>query len=192
MPNVRHQKASRDSLFEDIAHNLETIYRLWADGNISLRFTVPILCAAKLEAFINVAGKLNVKHWDILERKLSFTEKCKVVFSSADLVFDPQKELNKDAISTFEIRNSLVHPKMRLDRIDEKISYGEYERRRIGFDIPSHHLRAELNKGKVMQLKLSCDEFVSHWGNQLLDSQADYWLSVGSTGEFSFDTKAKD
>ncbi|HEY6871823.1 MAG TPA: hypothetical protein VI298_03735 [Geobacteraceae bacterium] len=122
MNNIRHKETSRDSLFKDIEQNLETIFQLWAEGNNSLRFSVSILCAVKLEAFINVAGKLKVEHWDILERKLSFAEKCKIVFSTVGLVFDPNTEPNKTAVGTFGIRNSLVHSKMKHGHIDEYVA----------------------------------------------------------------------
>jgi hypothetical protein len=66
MDKIRHEKTSRDSLYKDIEQNLETIFRLWAEGDNSLRFSVSILCAVKLEAFINVAGKLKINNWDNL------------------------------------------------------------------------------------------------------------------------------
>ena len=187
MNNIRHEETSRDSLYKDIEQNLETIFRLWAAGNIGLRFSVSILCAVKLEAFINVAGKLKVEHWDILERKLSFAEKCRIVFSTVGLVFDPNTEPNKTAVSTFEIRNSLVHPKMKLGHIDEHVSQEEYERRSNSFPGLTHHLRSELTKEKVTQLKESTDAFVTQWGAKLLDGHPDYWLTGGSTGGFTFE-----
>ena len=187
MNNIRHVETSRDSLYKDIEQNLETIFRLWAAGNIGLRFSVSILCAVKLEAFINVAGKLKVEHWDVLERKLSFGEKCKIVFSTVGLVFDPNTEPNKTAVSTFEIRNSLVHPKMKLGHIDEHVSQEEYERRSNSFLGLTHHLRSELTEEMVTQLKESTDEFVTQWGAKLFDGHPDYWLTGGSTGGFTFE-----
>ncbi len=191
MNGIRHEETSRDSLYKDIEQNLENIYVLWTEGNTSFRFSIPILCAAKLEAFINVAGKLKVKHWDILERKLSFAEKCKVVFSTVGLAFDPSIEPNKTAISTFEIRNALVHPKMKLDQIDESISQEEYERRSNSFPGVLHHLRSELTKEKVEQLKNTGDAFVNQWGPALLDGNPHYWLTGGSTGGFTFEPEFK-
>lgn len=188
MKNIRHQEVSRDSLFKDLEMNLETIYGLWANGDNSLRFSIPILCAAKLEAFINVAGKLKVEHWDIFERKLSFAEKCKVACSVVHLAFDPNVEPNKAAIATFEIRNSLVHPKMKLSRIDERVTSEEYERRRTQLDPRfSHHLRSELTNERVAAIKTNSDTFVVHWGKKLLDDHPDYWLAGGSTGGFTFE-----
>lgn len=185
MNDIRHQETSRDSLYEDISQNLETIYTLWTEGNMSLRFSIPILCAAKLEAFINVAGKLKVEHWDNLERKCSFKEKCKSVFMSVGLAFDPDTEPNKTAIGTFEIRNSLVHPKMKLGKIDEYISHEEYKRRNSNFGGDMHHLRYELTKEKVAQIKSMSDLFTSKWGTMLFDGDPDYWLSGGATRFFT-------
>ncbi len=192
MNNIRHEETSRDSLYEDIKQNLDTIYALWAEGNNSLRFSIPILCAAKLEAFINVAGKLKVEHWDILERKLSFTEKCQIVFAAVGVVFDPTTKLNKAAIATFEIRNSLVHPKMKLNRIDEYVSQEEYERRSSSFLGVSHPLRSKLTRKEVEQIKSTSELFVVEWGPKLLDNAPYYWLTGGSTGGFTFEPERKN
>jgi hypothetical protein len=191
MSSVRHEETSRDSLFKDIEANLETIYTLWTNGNQGLRFSIPILCAAKLEAFINVAGKLKVQHWDIFERKLSFWEKCKVVFSAVGLSFDPNSEPNKTAIAIFDIRNALVHPKMKLEQIDESISHEEYDRRRNSFSGVLHHLRTELTREKLEQIKNASNAFVLQWGAGLLDGIPDYWLTGGSTGGFTFEPGAE-
>ena len=191
MSDIRHQETSRDSLYEDIKKNLDTIYELWLEGKKSFRFSIPILCAATLEAFINVAGRLKVEHWDILERKLSFAEKCHIVFAAVGLVFDPAAEPNKSAIAIFEIRNSLVHPKMKLGRIDEFVSQEEYERRRANSSGVSHHLRSELTEARVTQLRETSNTFVLSWGPKLLDGEPDYWLGRGSTGEFTFDAEKK-
>ncbi len=185
MNHIRHEETSRDSLFKDIEQNLEAIYALWGGGNIGLRFSIAILCAVKLEAFINVAGKLKLEHWDILERKLSFEEKCRMVFSTSGLAFDRNVEPNRSAIRMFEIRNALVHPKMKLDRIDEHISQDEYERRSIAFTGVLHPLRSELTRELVTHLKSTSDAFVSQWGPKLLDGAPDYWLTGGSTGGFT-------
>ena len=187
MKNIRHEETSRDSLYRDIEQNLETVFQLWADGNSSLRFSVAILCAVKLEAFMNIAGKLKLDHWDILERKLSFTEKCKLVFSTVGLVFDPNTEPNKTAISVFEIRNALVHPKMKLGHIDEFVSQDEYERRRNSYPGVLHHLRSELTKEKVANIKELADAFINQWGEKLLDEEPSYWLNSGSTGGYTFE-----
>jgi hypothetical protein len=190
MKNIRHEETSRDSLYKDIEQDLEEIFRLWAAGKKTLRFTVSILCAVKLEAFLNVVGKLKVKHWDILERKLSFTEKCEIVFSAAGLEFDPDSEPNKTALSTFEIRNSLVHPKMKLGHINEYVSQEEYEQRSNNFAGLNfhHHLRSALTNDKIVQLKETSDKFVAQWGGKLLDGHPDYWLSGGSTGGYTFES----
>ncbi len=185
MKNIRHEETSRDSLYRDIEQNLETIYTLWVEGNNSLRFSIPILCAAKLEAFVNIAGKLKVEHWDILERKLSFTEKSQIIFSTAGLVFNRNDEPNLTAVRTFEIRNSLVHPKMKLHRIDEDITQEEYERRSNSITGISHPLRSELTKTAVTCLKNASDDFVKQWGPQLLYDFPEYWLNSGSTGGFT-------
>jgi oligoribonuclease NrnB/cAMP/cGMP phosphodiesterase (DHH superfamily) len=191
MKNIRHEETSQDSLYRDIEQNLETIYKLWVEGDNSLRFSIPILCAAKLEAFINVAGKLKVKHWDILERKLSFSEKCKIVFSTVGVEFDRNAEPNRTAVGTFEVRNSLVHPKMKIHQIDEHISQEEYERRSDSFIRVSHPLRSELTKVLVTNLKDASDAFVTQWGLKLIDGNHDYWLKGGSTGRFTLDPEIK-
>jgi hypothetical protein len=187
MKNIRHQETSRDSLYRDIEQNLETIFQFWANGDKTLRFSVAILCAVKLEAFMNIAGKLKMEHWDILERKLSFTEKCKLIFSSVELVFDPHAEPNKTAINVIEIRNAIVHPKMKLGHVDEYVSQDEYERRSEGYPGVLHHLRSELTKEKVAQIKKSTDAFISQWDAKLLDQNPSYWLNSGSTGGFTFE-----
>ncbi|CAG0934946.1 hypothetical protein RHDC3_03162 [Rhodocyclaceae bacterium] len=192
MNHIRHEETSRDSLFKDIEQNLETIHALWIGGNMSLRFSIAILCAVKLEAFINVAGKLKLEHWDILERKLSFEEKCRMVFSAAGLEFDREVEPNRTAIRMFEIRNALVHPKMKLGHIDEHISQYEYERRSIAFMGVVHPLRSELTRELVEHLKCTSDSFVLQWGSKLLDDAPDYWLTGGSTGGFTHEPTAED
>ncbi len=191
MDNIRHEETSRDSLYKNLELNLDQIYKFWLEGEKSLRFSIPMLCAAKLEAFINVAGKLKVEHWDILERKLSFAEKCQIIFAAVGLVFDPATEPNKTAIITFEIRNSLVHPKMKLGRIDEYVSQEEYERRSNSFSGVIHHMRSELTPEKVKQLKETSNAFVSEWGPKLLDGNPHYWLTGGSTGGFTFESERK-
>ena|SRR2546425_4552215 len=189
---IRHEETSRDSLYVDFQQILEQIYGLWLNGNNTLRFAIPMLCAIKLEAFINVAGKLKVAHWEMLERKLSFAEKCQMVFAQAGIAFDPAAEPNKTAVALFEIRNSLVHPKMRLEKTDELVSEEEYTRRSTNFSMGTHHhLRGELTAEKVKSLRARSDEFVANWGPKLLDGNAEYWLSGGSTGGFTWQGQHK-
>ncbi len=185
MNNILHEETTMDSLFDDYEQNLNDIYSLWNEGDKSLKFIIPILCAVKLEAFINVAGKLKLVHWDILERKLSFEEKCKMIFSSVGLEFNRDDEPNKTAVEMFNIRNALVHPKMKLIQISEYISPEEHERRNSSVDIKQHHLRKELTKEKLQSLKEASDEFISQWKQKLLNNDADYWLSSGSSWSFS-------
>ncbi len=116
-----------------------------------------------------------------LMRKFS----SRMVFSSVGLEFDRSLELNKSAIRMFDIRNAVVHPKMKLDRIDEHISRDEYERRSIAFTGVLHPLRSELTREQVAHLKGISDSFVSQWGPKLLDGAPDYWLTGGSTGGFT-------
>jgi hypothetical protein len=184
MSNIRHEEISRDSLYKDIDQNLDTVFELWRTGNKSIRFAIPILCAAKLEAFINVAGMLHIKHWDILERKLAFVEKGKIVCAAVGFVFDAAVEPNKSAVLIFETRNALVHPKMKLKRINESISHEEYERRRENIIGVSHNLRSELTQDKIVHLKETTEAFVEVWGTKLLEGVPDYWLGRGSTGGF--------
>ncbi len=187
MKNIRHQATERDSLYMDIEGNLDAIYAMWAEGNNSLRFSIPILCTAKLEAFINVAGTLNVERWDNLERRLSFPEKCKKVFAAVGLSFDPGADVNKAAIAMFDIRHELVHPKMKLKRIDEYVSQAEYEQRSKGDSGVKHPLRSKLTKEEIKRMKTASDAFVSTWGQKLLEGFPEYWLGSGSTGGFTFD-----
>ena len=187
MNHIRHEETSYDSLFRDIEQNLETIYELWTEGNTSLRFSIAILCAVKLEAFINIAGKLKREDWDSRERKVSFEEKCRMVFITSGLAFDHSVEPNKSAIQMFQIRNALVHPKMKLDRIREHISNYEYERRSNAFSGVSHPLRSELTPEQITHLKCTSDAFVSEWGPKLLDGTPDCWLGGGSTGGFTYE-----
>ena len=156
-------------------------------GEGSLRFSLPILCAAKLEAFINAAGKLKALHWDFLERKLSFEEKCHVVFAAVGMKFDRSIEPNNTAVATFGIRNSLVHPKMKVRDIDEVISKEEYDRRFASTDYGSewHHLRAALTPERINLLKEKGDAFVEKWGPELFDGNPEYWLRSGTSGSFS-------
>lgn len=151
-----------------------------------MRFLIPILCSTKLEAFINVVGKLKIEPWDSLERKLGFKEKLLVIAAITKIPFDEGSELTKSTLSIFEIRNALVHPKMKYQKLDEMITAEEYEKRSEGNFGVNHHLRAELTQDQVEKLIISTDEFVEYWGKRFLD-HPDYWLRGGSTGGFSFD-----
>jgi len=184
MHKIHHTETSRDCLFDEVTQNLETIYALWLGGQKTLRFAIPVLCAVKLEAFINVAGKLHVQDWDSKERNLTFQAKCKAICTILQLEFDAETEPNKSALEAFAVRNSLVHPKMHVEEIDELISYEEYNRRSdttLGFE---HPLRSELTEERIMMLRNGCNNFTKHWGSSLLHGQPDYWLSRNSTGGF--------
>ena len=176
----------RDSLYQDLTDNLDAIYDLWTAGDQKLRFIIPVLCAIKLEAFINVAGKLNIKSWEGLERRLGFKEKCEIICEIKNSEFNRNIEPNKSALAVFEIRNALVHPKMKTDEIDEYISQEEYEIRRNKLFVVDHHLRAELSAEKVKHLKKSADDFVQLWSTKLIP-HSDYWLRGGSTGGFTLE-----
>lgn len=183
MKNIRHTEKSRDSLYQDLAECLETIYELWVNGDRKLRFVVPVLCAIKLEAFINVAGKLNIKSWDGLERKLGFLEKCQIISEIKNIEFDKQKEPNKTALKIFETRNALVHPKMKISEIDEIISPAEYEVRQIQRTGIDHYLRKELNKESVTKMKKATDEFVKFWGVKWIENP-EFMLQGGASSRF--------
>jgi hypothetical protein len=186
MSSVHHIEDSRDCLYDEVSQNLETVYSLWLGGQSNLRFAIPVLGAVKLEAFINVAGKLNVPDWDSQERRLTFKAKCKSICSILAIGFDTTAEPNKTALEVFEIRNSLVHPKMHIGRTDERISEEEYEKRRAAMLGVEHPLRSSLTANRVTELKTACDAFTLQWGSKLLGGQADYWLRWGSTGGFTF------
>ncbi|MEM9556095.1 MAG: hypothetical protein AAGC60_17695 [Acidobacteriota bacterium] len=184
--SIRHLGHSRGTLYLEIEENLERIYELWRKEEGNLRFLVPVLCALKLEAFINAAGKLKVPDWNSQERK-PFKEKCKAVSEAVSLEFDPNIEPNRTALAIFRTRNSLVHPKMRLKKFDEAISQPEYERkvRARDFGSEEHPLRSELTGERVAQLKDASDEFVLEWGPKFFDGNPRHWLMWGSAGEFS-------
>jgi hypothetical protein len=80
---------------------------------------------------------------------------------------------------------------MKINQIDEYISQEEYEQRSNTFPCQMHHLRFELSKKKVMQLKESTDAFITQWGAKLLNGHPEYWLTGGSTGEFTFEPAVK-
>jgi hypothetical protein len=107
------------------------------------------------------------------------------VFTACGLAFDRNVEPNKSAIQIFQIRNDVVHPKMKLDRIDKHISNDEYERKSNAFNCVSHPLRTELTQEQIIHLKCNSDAFVSKWGPKLLDGAPAYWLAGGSTGGFT-------
>lgn len=169
MGNIRHTEKSRDSLYRDLANCLDTIYELWINGDSKLRFVVPVLCAIKLEAFINVAGKLNIKSWDGLERKLGFLEKCRIICEIKNIDFDKEIEPNNTALKIFETRNALVHPKMKTAESDEIITQSEYEAQQTQRTGVDHHLRMELNEESVTRMKEITDQFVNFWGVKLIE-----------------------
>jgi hypothetical protein len=186
MSEVHHSEESRDCLYDEASENLETVYALWQQGQSNLRFAVPVLCAVKLEAFINVAGKLNVSAWDEQERKLSFKGKCKAVCAILKLEFASGDQPNKTALEVFQVRNSLVHPRMHLARTSEHISQREYERRSVAMLGVEHPLRSALTAGHVTALKNASEAFVLQWGARMLNGAPEYWLRWGSTGSFTF------
>ena len=184
MSEVHHSEESRDCLYNEASENLETIYAVWQQGRGNLRFAIPVLCAVKLEAFINVAGKLHLANWDKQERDLSFDKKCKAVCGMLKLEFASDVEPNKTAVEVFEVRNSLVHPKMLLARTNEHISQQEYERRSTTMLGPEHPLRSALTPGRVTALRDATNAFVAYWGARMFDGVPEYWLRWGSTGSF--------
>ena len=183
---IRHTETARDSLYQDLAISLDNIYAAWQGGEHQFRFVIPVMCAIKLEAFINVAGKLRLKTWNRLERSLAFLAKCEIIAEVMRLDFDPNIEPDKSAIKIFEIRNALVHPKLKLETTDEMISEQEYERRRDSIAGIHHHLRDELTQDTVIELKNTTDRFVELWGPKFLEHH-EYWLTGGSTGGFAFE-----
>jgi hypothetical protein len=168
MSEVHHSEESRDCLYNEASDNLETIFALWQEGRGNLRFAIPVLCAVKLEAFINVAGKLHLSNWDKQERKLSFSAKCKAVCGTLRLEFASAIEPNRTAVEVFEVRNSLVHPKMILARTNERISQKEYERRSTTMLGPEHPLRSALTPARVVALMEATNAFVAHWARECL------------------------
>ena len=186
MNNSFHNARSRDSLYKDIEENLNDIYQLWINGNSTLRLSVTILCAVKLEAFINIAGELKIERWKTRER-LSFSKKCELIFPKSSLTFYPNEEINKTAIELFNIRNDIVHPKMKCSKIyNEEISNEEYKKRSGPAKTwDKHHLKIELTNEKIIGLKKCSDDFVEKWGALLLEENPEYWLTNGAENEFS-------
>lgn len=190
MNRIRHVEQSRDSLYEDISSALERLVALWQGGERQLRFAIPVLCALRLEAFVNVAGKINIQDWDKKERNLSFLSKCEAICSARKLAFDRALEPNCTAIRIFELRHELVHPKMVTDSLDEIISDAEYEHRSTAFMGVEHPLRAELSPAVVENLAKSTQTFFDTWSKPWLGEHPEYWLRWGSTGGFSLQPPA--
>lgn len=192
MANIRETQISRDSLYRELEISLETIYAQYLEGDKVLRFTVAILCAAKLEAFINICGKRNLNCWDELEQSLSFKAKCQILAEIKGLEFDQAIEPNQTALAVFRIRNQIVHPKMAIESIDREITQEEYEARRGMRETGvMHPLKAELTPKYIEQITIRADEFIAHWGCKFMDD-AEYWLSSGGTGRFSLQEKDSD
>ena len=175
MMNIFSEETSRDSLYRNLTDNLEFVFQQWRDGERQLLFIIPVLCAIRLDAFINAIGKMKIGSWNSLEGKLGFMEKCLLIGGITGRKFDPDLELNKMAISIFDIKNALVPPTMKLT-----MRYGMFTGE--GYEPPSaclcgmnHHLRSELNEEKVLSLKECTDHFIEFWGHQFLD-QPDSWL----------------
>lgn len=182
---IRHEFESRDSLYHELSSNLEIVRDLWLEGVNQLRFSIPILCAAKLEAFINVAGKINVADWDTQERRLSFEKKCQIICDGLAIGFNATKDPNCTVLEIFNLRNELVHPKMLLEIADEQISKVEYHRRQTALLGVEHSLRSSLDKERIIHLLKCTDEFVALWGYTFLRGSSKYWLSWGATGRYT-------
>jgi len=187
MTAIRHTEDSRDSLYQEITDALERLCVLWKGGENQFRFIIPVICALRLEAFINVAGKLNVPDWDAKERQLSFAKKCLAICAELKIAFDPSIEPNITAIRLFELRNELVHPKMVVGSLNELISQQEYERRQNEFAGVSHPLREQLLPPAVDHLIQSTENFFQQWAKPMLRGEPHYWLTWGSTGGFALE-----
>ncbi|MGE4049459.1 MAG: hypothetical protein AB7F38_00205 [Piscinibacter sp.] len=190
MSQIRHTEQSRDSLYEDLSSALERVVALWHGGERQLRFAVPVLCALRLEAFVNVAGKVTIADWDRKERSLKFLSKCEAICSARKLTFDRTAEPNHTALRIFELRHELVHPKMVTGSVDELISEAEYERRNAALLGLEHPLRAELSPEKVDSLVAATQSFFENWSKPWLGENPEYWLRWGSTGGFSWPPNA--
>lgn len=186
MSNIRHVEQSRDSLYEDISSSLERLVLLWQGGETQLRFAIPVMCALRLEAFINVCGKINVQDWDKKERRLAFLSKCEAICSARRLAFDPSIEPNRTALRIFSLRHELVHPKMVTAQLDEVISESEYDRRSSTFQGIDHPLRAELSPNLIQGIVTSTQAFFEAWARPWLGEHPEYWLRWGSTGGFTW------
>lgn len=187
MTDIRHTEASRDSLYQELTDTLERLCVLWKGGENQFRFIIPVICALRLEAFINVAGKLNVPDWDAKERRLSFAKKCMAICTELKIAFDPSIKPNVTAIQLFELRNELVHPKMVTGLLDELISQQEYECRQNEFAGVTHPLRDYLLPPAVDHLVEATENFFQLWAKPMLQGYPHYWLRWGSTGGFALE-----
>jgi len=184
MATIRHTEDSRDSLYQEVTETLERLCVLWKGGEKQFRFIIPVICALRLEAFINVAGKLNVSDWDSKERRLSFSKKCTAICTQLKMTFEPSVEPNLTAIRLFELRNELVHPKMVTGSLNELIPQQEYERRQNAFAGVRHPLRTQLLPSAVDHFVQSTEAFFQLWAKPMLRGEPHYWLGWGSTGGF--------
>lgn len=188
MTTIRHTEDSQDTLYQELTDSLERICVLWKGGENQFRFIIPVICALRLEAFINVAGKLNVPDWDAKERRLSFANKCSAICAELKIAFDPSVEPNVTAIRLFKLRNELVHPKMVVGSLNESISQQEYERRQREFAGVSHPLREQLLPPAVDHLIQSTERFFQQWAKPMLGGDPYCRLRWGSTGGFALES----
>lgn len=185
MKDIRHEEFSREHFYQDLANSLDYLAEAYYQkGNNHLRFIIPIICAAKLEAFINIAGKLNIGCWDEIERNLSFKKKCLIICEKLKKAFDPKIEPNKTVIYIFKIRNDLVHPKLLLKETDELINEEEYDRRSTSYNGVNHPLRSNLNEKQIKDLISRSNKFIDFWGKEFFENPG-YMLRTGSTGSFT-------
>ena len=187
MSEIVHNRQSHDSLFLDIEKNLEILFLQFNTGAVVLKPTIAILSAVKLEAFINISGLITFKEkWDDSER-LPFVKKCNLIFEKNNVVFDPDFPINKSAAEIFDVRNSLVHPKMEFKEIDESISYAEYEAMQSMYTSFTHPLREILTDEKIVSIKETSDNFITLWKPHILGSNPNWWLA--SCSQFSYTKK---
>ena len=188
MNEIRHQATEKDHLYQELTESLEKVYEIWQEGNTSMKYLVPALCAIRLEAFINIAGKIHINMWNSLERKLGFKEKCGIISEILKIEWDESLDINKSAFQIFEIRNALVHPKMKLKITDKYISQEEYDEHNISIK-PwlMHSLRSDLTKEKLIEIMDSTEAFIEHWKNPFLKNEPEYWLRKGYDGSLSLE-----
>ena len=74
-----------------------------------------VFCAFTLEGYLNHVGALRMRDWDILERKLSWSEKLEVIGRELKTSFDRGKQPFQNMVEAFAFRDRLAHGKSVID-----------------------------------------------------------------------------
>jgi hypothetical protein len=74
-----------------------------------------VFCAFTLEGYLNHIGVLRVKSWNLVERKLSWTEKLEFIGRELNTTFEKGKQPFQNMVAAFAFRDRLAHGKSILD-----------------------------------------------------------------------------